>query len=301
MLSVLSHNKCAAGSGEFFIQQTGRMGLDMDEAIERSWGGKVVPLASRCSVHCKSDITHKLNRQEASVEDILHTLHDSMADKVVSLLEKGGRELKRVLLIGGVSRNQALVAALAAKLPHAQIVVLPESPYFEAWGAALLTRDEPLYRTRNISVKPSMRRLPPLDSYQDRVRLILAPRSPLALLVLLVLCSATSVQPEPDGACKCMILKIVYMMERVMAIEWASRGVRVNAIAPGYVQTEFITMLTARGVLDAARLAQRTPMGRIGTPDEIGEVAVFLASPAASFITYEILTVDGGWSSYGYL
>jgi NAD(P)-dependent dehydrogenase (short-subunit alcohol dehydrogenase family) len=91
------------------------------------------------------------------------------------------------------------------------------------------------------------------------------------------------------------------MMTKVMAIEWAARGVRVNAIAPGYVQTEFITMLTAQGILDADKLARRTPMGRIGTPEEIGEVAVFLASPAASFITGEILTVDGGWSSYGYL
>src|SRR5579885_29293 len=101
--NVLSHNKCAAGSGEFFVQQIGRMGLEMGEAIQRSFGGKVVPLASRCSVHCKSDITHKLNRHEASAEDILHTLHDSMANKVSALLEKGQTELRRVLLIGGLT------------------------------------------------------------------------------------------------------------------------------------------------------------------------------------------------------
>ncbi|MDH5348666.1 MAG: hypothetical protein OEW13_12255, partial [Nitrospira sp.] len=80
--NVVSHNKCAAGSGEFFVQQIGRMGLGMEEAIQRSFSGKVVPLASRCSVHCKSDITHKLNRNEATPEDILHTLHDSMSNKV---------------------------------------------------------------------------------------------------------------------------------------------------------------------------------------------------------------------------
>ena len=88
IITALSHNQCAAGSGEFFVQQIGRLGLGLEEAISRSFHGKVVPLAARCSVHCKSDITHKLNRHEASVEDILHTLHDIMADKVVSLLEK---------------------------------------------------------------------------------------------------------------------------------------------------------------------------------------------------------------------
>lgn len=103
--NVLSHNKCAAGSGEFFVQQIGRMGLSLEEAIGRSFDGKVVPLASRCSVHCKSDITHKLNRQEATAEDILHPLHDSMAGKVVALLEKAPHELGQVLLIGGVTEN----------------------------------------------------------------------------------------------------------------------------------------------------------------------------------------------------
>lgn len=108
---VLSHNKCAAGSGEFFVQQIGRMGLTLDEAIRLSAAGQVVPLASRCSVHCKSDITHKLNRNEATPADILRTLHDSMAGKVAALLEKGQCDVKTVLLIGGVTRNAAMLAA----------------------------------------------------------------------------------------------------------------------------------------------------------------------------------------------
>jgi NAD(P)-dependent dehydrogenase (short-subunit alcohol dehydrogenase family) len=55
--------------------------------------------------------------------------------------------------------------------------------------------------------------------------------------------------------------------------------VRVDAIAPGYVQTEFITLLTAKGIVDADKLARRTPMGRISTPEEIGEVGCFWPHP----------------------
>src|SRR5512147_2867044 len=159
IINVLSHNKCAAGSGEFFVQQIGRMGLGMEEAIQRSFGGKVVPLASRCSVHCKSDITHKLNRNEATPEDILHTLHDSMSNKVIALLEKGAHELKRVLLIGGVTRNDAMLEALRAKLPSIEFVVLPESSWFEAWGSALLTRDEPRYSAPKIATQATLSHL----------------------------------------------------------------------------------------------------------------------------------------------
>ena len=160
---VLSHNKCAAGSGEFFVQQIGRMGLAMDEAIQLSFAGKIVPLASRCSVHCKSDITHKLNRNEATPADILHTLHDSMAGKVAALLEKGQRELKRVLLIGGMTRSAAMLAALREKLPATEFVVLLESPWFEAWGSALITRDQPTYRSPNLTHAPALGSLPSLN------------------------------------------------------------------------------------------------------------------------------------------
>ena len=76
ILTALSHNQCAAGSGEFLIQQIGRLGLALPEAIDRSFAGQIVPLAARCSVHCKSDITHKLNRREARMEDVLRTLHE---------------------------------------------------------------------------------------------------------------------------------------------------------------------------------------------------------------------------------
>ncbi len=105
----------------------------------------------------------------------------------------------------------------------------------------------------------------------------------------------------PERLAYCVSKAALNMMTKVMAIEWAGRGVRVNAIAPGYVETEFIGGLIARGVLDPTKLARRTPMGRLGTSDEIAEAALFLATPAASFVTGEILTVDGGWSSYGFL
>jgi predicted CoA-substrate-specific enzyme activase len=185
--NVLSHNKCAAGSGEFFVQQIGRMGLGFEEAIRHSQSGKVVPLACRCSVHCKSDITHKLNRKEACPADILHTLHDNMANKVISLLEKGKRPLRRVLVIGGVSRNAAMLAALRGKLPHTEFVVPPEGPCFEAWGCALLARDDPHYTSPKISPEPSLDSFPPLHSSSDRVRVIASPHrqappdSPLVL------------------------------------------------------------------------------------------------------------------------
>lgn len=175
LTNVLSHNKCAAGSGEFFVQQIGRMGLGMEEAVRRSFDGKVVPLASRCSVHCKSDITHKLNRNEATPEDILHTLHDSMANKVIALLEKGVQAPKRVLLIGGVTHNDAMLAALRAKLPQTDFIVLPESPWFEAWGTALLTRDHPQERSPKLAAQPELGHLPPLHQYGERVHVIATP------------------------------------------------------------------------------------------------------------------------------
>jgi 2-deoxy-D-gluconate 3-dehydrogenase len=83
-------------------------------------------------------------------------------------------------------------------------------------------------------------------------------------------------------------------LTKVLANEWASRGINVNAIAPGYVETNNTEALRA----DPARSAEilsRIPAGRWGRPEDIGETAVFLASPAADYIHGAILNVDGGW------
>jgi predicted CoA-substrate-specific enzyme activase len=251
--NVLSHNKCAAGSGEFFVQQIGRMGLGMEEAIRRSFDGNVVPLASRCSVHCKSDITHKLNRNEATAEDILHTLHDSMANKVIALLEKGVHAPKRVLLIGGVTRNEAMLASLRTKLPATEFVVLPESPWFEAWGTALLARDRPQETSPKIAPQPALGHLPPLHLYGERVQVIAAPPR----------------QAAPDGP---LVLGVDAGSTTTKAIllDPSTHGV----VASHYTRTKGNPVAATRECLQALiEAVGNRPIGLVGTTGSARELA----------------------------
>ena len=88
----------------------------------------------------------------------------------------------------------------------------------------------------------------------------------------------------------------VAQLTRSLALAWAEHGVRVNAIAPGFIVTE----QTARARADAAhyqRVLDRTPVGRWGQPADIAGPALFLASPAAAFITGAVIPVDGGYTA----
>lgn len=82
-------------------------------------------------------------------------------------------------------------------------------------------------------------------------------------------------------------------MMKNLALEWGHYGIRSNSIAPGYIDaTEGTTRLAQGPVLDAVMAT--TPLGRLGTADDIGQAAVFLASPLASFVTGTVMVVDGG-------
>jgi NAD(P)-dependent dehydrogenase (short-subunit alcohol dehydrogenase family) len=82
-------------------------------------------------------------------------------------------------------------------------------------------------------------------------------------------------------------------LTRNLALEWGSRNIRVNCVAPGLIKTDFARALWENPDALAYR-NERTPLRRIGTPEEVGGVIAFLASPAAGFITGEVLVVDGG-------
>ncbi len=83
---------------------------------------------------------------------------------------------------------------------------------------------------------------------------------------------------------------------RGLAAEWSSAGVRVNGIAPGWIDTEMVRTATAGDADRAARIINRTPMRRLGCLQDVGWAAVYLCSPAAAFVTAAILPVDGGAS-----
>lgn len=84
----------------------------------------------------------------------------------------------------------------------------------------------------------------------------------------------------------------VISLTRSAALEYAARGIRVNAVAPGRIATE---MLAHAGGGDAERFAATLPMRRLGTPEEVADAVLWLASDAASFVTGHVLAVDGGF------
>jgi NAD(P)-dependent dehydrogenase (short-subunit alcohol dehydrogenase family) len=87
----------------------------------------------------------------------------------------------------------------------------------------------------------------------------------------------------------------VDQMTKVMALEWAKQGIRVNAIGPTYFETELVAQLRN----DPERfkfINERTPMGRWGYPPELEGIVIFLAAPASDFITGQTIYIDGGWT-----
>jgi NAD(P)-dependent dehydrogenase (short-subunit alcohol dehydrogenase family) len=88
-------------------------------------------------------------------------------------------------------------------------------------------------------------------------------------------------------------------LSRVLGVEWAGRGVRVNAVVPGPVRTPMVAQAIADGILVEREIVERTPAGRLAEPADVARAVLLLCSPYAAFVTAQTLVVDGGYSMFG--
>jgi predicted CoA-substrate-specific enzyme activase len=134
--SVESGNKCASGTGEFLVQQVGRLDMRLEEAIASAGEWQPHQVSGRCSVFCKSDCTHAVNRGIPAGR-VVAGLFAMTAARIMDLLDK--MNCTRVIAVGGVAQNRAVMDILRAGVK--QLVIPDHAEVFEALGAALYARE----------------------------------------------------------------------------------------------------------------------------------------------------------------
>jgi NAD(P)-dependent dehydrogenase (short-subunit alcohol dehydrogenase family) len=99
----------------------------------------------------------------------------------------------------------------------------------------------------------------------------------------------------------CVSKSALITLTKMQAIEWAERGIRVNAVAPGYITNDATRQMAVAGGFDTAAINRRTPLGRFGEENEVAEGIAYLLDPQrAAYVTGHVLEVNGGWTAYGY-
>jgi len=167
--NVFTGNKCASGTGEFFLQQLRRMNVSIEEAAGWAVSEEPHSVSGRCSVFCKSDCTHATNKGIPKAR-VTSGLCKMMANKILELLKKVKRE--NIMITGGTTRNSMMIEYLQREIPG--LIVPKEAPYFEALGAALwalehetlpLSCTEALFKNESISFETLL----PLIDFENMV------------------------------------------------------------------------------------------------------------------------------------
>jgi predicted CoA-substrate-specific enzyme activase len=167
--TVHTGNKCASGTGEFFLQQIKRLGMDVGEATGLARSESPYRVSGRCSVFCKSDCTHAANKGVPKGR-IVAGLCQMMAGKIVEILHQVPR--RDIMVIGGTAQNDVVMDHLRQEIKNLRVP--DEAPYFEALGAALWALENEtapfpgagrLFRDE----ENSFTYLQPLEDFRDRV------------------------------------------------------------------------------------------------------------------------------------
>ena len=167
--NVVTGNKCASGTGEFFLQQLRRMNVSLEEAAQFAAAERPHHVSGRCSVFCKSDCTHATNKGIPKAQ-VTAGLCQMMANKILELLKKVER--RNIMITGGTAQNHMMIEYLRREIPG--LMIPAEAPFFEALGAALWALSHetaPFPGFANLFVEGAVAfdRLAPLQDFADQV------------------------------------------------------------------------------------------------------------------------------------
>jgi NAD(P)-dependent dehydrogenase (short-subunit alcohol dehydrogenase family) len=209
---------------------------------------------------------------------------ESVQAAAAEITSDGGRALAFQAHVGSTDQVEALVANTVAGLGRVDIVVnnAAVNPHF----GPLLTADESqwdkIFDTNTKGVFRMCKAVVPHMQAQGRGKII-------------NLVSAAGLRPAPAMGVYGVSKAATIMLTQQLAVELGPAHIQVNAIAPGVIKTRFSQLLWQESPLSAAYLA-RTPLGRFGEPQDVAELALFLASPASDYITGAVFVVDGGYN-----
>jgi NAD(P)-dependent dehydrogenase (short-subunit alcohol dehydrogenase family) len=249
-------------------------------AIELSLRGKVA-LVTGGGRGIGKDIARRLAQAGAHVV-IASRKPDNLAAAAAELQGLEGRVLARPCHVGRVEELRALVEFTRDALGPVDVLVnnavtnVGQGPSLQATGEAL---------TKMVEVN--------VTACMHLVNLTVPAMIERGGGSVINLASISGLQPQPGGLLYSFTKAGLIMMTRQWAREFGPHGVRVNAIAPGLIQTDFSEYFW-RDEARRAELVGGQPLQRLGQPEDIGTAAVFLASDAASFITGHTLVIDGG-------
>jgi NAD(P)-dependent dehydrogenase (short-subunit alcohol dehydrogenase family) len=184
--------------------------------------------------------------------------------------------------VGKKDQLESLVATVEKELGTVDILVNNSATNI-GQGPSLEVSDEMLDKMIEINIKAALR----------LVRLTVPKMMEKKCGSIINIASIAGLRPQPGGLLYSFTKAGLIMMTRTWAVEFGQKGVRVNAIAPGLIQTDFSEFFW-KNETHRKRLEATQPVPRVGQPDEIGFAALYLASDEASFVTGQVIVIDGG-------